>query len=294
MMENTAYELEALAKYTDYIGGQKPHSRILLQAFLPLFIEKFRLLQELQGHQQTFPMDRLKFENGIPLIQQFQLFHRHDPWKQIAISAARAIAQGFPALKEDMRVLEEQVETGGMDCYDFFQDSSSDQDDLRLMTWAVRYSVSSAALGFFLKTVEHFLLCKRAADMKESLAPLAWNKGYCPVCASMPMLAITREQGRQWLQCSRCSHEWTFPRLACPACNHTSPEDTTYLYIEGNPDESVFVCENCKKYLITAHQETSLQAARCPEVLAISLAHLDLILQGKGYDRMAVCDWNTL
>jgi len=293
-MEDTAYELETLTKYTDYIVAQKPHSRILLQAFLPLFIEKFRFLQALQGQKQTFPVDRLKFENGVSLIQQCQFFHRHDPWKRIATSAASAIAQGFPALKEDMRLLAEQIESGDMDCHDLFQNSSSDQDDLKLMTWAVRYSISSAALGFFLKTVEHFLLCKRATDMKDILAPLPWSKGYCPVCASMPMLAITREQGRQWLQCSRCSHEWMFARLTCPACNHPSPEDTTYLHIEGNPDEKVFVCENCGKYLITTHQDTSLLTARCPEVLAISLAHLDLILQGKGYDRMAVSDWNTL
>lgn len=293
-MENTVYELESLTNYMDDINGQKPHAGILLDAFRPIYIEKFRLLQRLRDLKQAFPVDTGKFENGIALTQQFPPFHRDDPWKLLATAAAQAIAQGFPALKEDMILLEEQVTTGAIDCYDFFQEASSDQDDLRFMTWAVRCSVSSAALGFFLKTVEHFLLSKKAADMKEILATISWNKGYCPVCASMPMLAITREQGRQWLQCSRCSHEWQFARLTCPSCGHPSPEDTTYLYVEGDPKEKAFVCEKCGKYLITVHQEASLQESKCPEILAISLVHLDLILQDKGYERMAVCEWNTL
>jgi FdhE protein len=161
------------------------------------------------------------------------------------------------------------------------------------MTWAVKCSVSTAALRLFLRTVESVILSKRAVDMKEILAPLAWNRGYCPVCASMPMLAVTREQGQQWLQCSRCSHEWQFARLTCPACDHMTPDDTTYVYVEGKAEEQAFVCENCQKYLITTNQAGSLQA-QCPEVLAMSLAHLDLILQDKGYSQMAVCDWNTL
>lgn len=293
-MENSAYDLESLATYMDMIVEQKPHTGVLLNAFHPLFIEKIHLLQLMQGKKKTFPLDTLRFQGGIALSRQFQLFLPDDPWKEIATSVARAIAQGFPALQEDMRLLEEQIVNGVIDCYEFFQDSPVDDDDhLHLMTWAVKCSVSTAALGLFLRGVESVILRKRAADMKEIMAPLTWNKGYCPVCASMPMLAITREQGQQWLQCSRCSHEWKFARVTCPSCDHTSPDDTTYLYVEGDPGEKAFVCEKCQRYLITVNQGASLQV-QCPEVLAISLTHLDLILQGRGYSQMAVCDWNTL
>ena len=292
-MENTTYEPEAMQHSMDRIIECRPHVENLLNAFRPILLEKGRLLQLMQDHKKTFTPDAIKFQGGIPLIQQFQLIFPDDPWKLIALSVSRAIPQGFPALQEEMRLLEGQIETGELNCYDFFQDSSNEEDDLQLMTWAVKCSVSTAALGLFLRTVESVILSKRAADMKDILASLTWNRGYCPVCASMPMLAVTREQGRQWLQCSRCSHEWKFARLTCPACEHTAPEDTTYLYVDGKPEEQAFVCENCQKYLITTNQAGSLKT-QCPEILAISLAHMDIILQNKGYSQMAICDWNTL
>lgn len=291
-MENSASELEGIKSYMAKVVEQRPYIGTLLNAFRPILIEKIHLLQLLQGQKKTFPLDAMKFQGGVALGQQFQLFYPDDPWKEIAGSVARAISLGFPALQEDMQLLEEQVATGVVDCYDFFQDSSVDDDNLRLMTSAVQCSVSTAALGLFLRVVEGVILRKRAVDMKETLASLSWDKGYCPVCASMPMLAIIREQGQQWLQCSRCSHEWKFARVTCPSCDHKSPEDTTYLYVEGNSDEKVFVCEECRSYLISVNQAGTLQP-QSPEVLAISLTHLDLILQGKGYSQMAVCDWNT-
>lgn len=292
-MGSTSFEPEAIEHSIDRVIERTPHVANLLNAFRPILLEKARLLRLMQDHRVTFTPDAIKFQGGISLIQQFPLIFPDDPWKLIALSISRAIPQGFPALYEEMRLLEGQIDTGELDCYDFFQESSTEEDDLQLMTWAVKCSVSTAALGLFLRVVESVILSKRAADMREILAPLAWDRGYCPVCASMPMLAVTREQGQQWLQCSRCSHEWKFARLTCPACAHAAPEDTTFLYVEGKPEEQAFVCDNCQKYLITTHQTGSLQR-QCPEILAISMAHLDLILQDKGYSQMAICDWNTL
>jgi FdhE protein len=292
-MGNTTYEPETMQHSIDRIIERNPYVENLLNAFRPILLEKGRLLQLMEDHKKTFTLDDIKFQGGISLIQQFPLISPDDPWKLIAVSICRAIYQGFPTLQEEMWLLKEQIETGDLNCYDFFQDASAEEGDLQLMTWAVKCSVSTAALGLLLRTVESVILSKRATDMKDILAPMTWNRGYCPVCASMPMLAVTREQGQQWLQCSRCSHEWKFARLTCPACNHTAPEDTTYLYVDGKPEEQAFVCENCQKYLITTNQAGSLQT-QCPEVLAISLAHLDLILQDRGYSQMAICDWNTL
>ncbi len=291
-MTNTIYDVEAIQQSMDQTIAHKPHIENLLNAFRPTLLAKSRFLQLMQDHKQTFPVDSMKFQGGIALIQQAQLFFPDDPWKEIADAVTTAIAEGFPSLAEDMKLLGEQIEKGEVDCYDFFQDAASD-DGLQLMTWAVQCSVSTAALGLFLRVVENIILSKRADDMAETLAPLSWDKGYCPVCASMPMLAITREQGQQWMQCSRCSHEWKFARLTCPHCEHKAPDDTTYLYINDEPNEKAYICDNCRKYLITINQSGPLQA-QCPEVLAISLTHLDLILQEKGYGQMAICDWNSL
>ena len=136
------------------------------------------------------------------------------------------------------------------------------------------------------------MLAKKAWDMEAVLAPLSWKKGYCPVCGSFPHLAIIREKGQKWLQCSCCSHEWQFPRLACPYCEHEDPENTNYLFVEGKKEDTAFTCSKCSKYLVTSDHSGSLGRTNA-DLIALSLAHLDLILQEKGFEPMAECEWNT-
>lgn len=291
-MGNTAYELASVKADMDRMIEQKPHIGNLLHAFRPIILEKIHLLQLMQDNKQAFLLDSFKFQEGIALIQQVQLFLPEDPWQEIAAAVTGAISQGFPALVPDMELLGDQIASGEVGCYDFFQTPSPD-DDLQLVTWAAEKKISTAALGLFLRVIASVILSKRAMDMAEEMASLSWTKGYCPVCASMPMLAALREQGQLWLLCSQCSHEWIFPRMTCPYCNHQAPEATEYFYVEGEANEKAFVCGKCQRYLVTVNQAGILDKSN-PTVVAISLTHLDLILQEKGYSQMAMSDWNIL
>lgn len=293
MAKSAFNTLESLASCIDEIQNQKAHTRVLFEAFGPLMMERISFLASMEGEQTTFPVDSQRLEAGISLIQQNQLFLANDPWKQLAISAISAIFRGFPTLRDDMQRLKEQVDSDVVNFQDFFVQPASEETDLQVITWAVKCSVSAAAMELCLKAMERTLLSKRASDMKAIMMGLSWHRGYCPICSSMPMLAIIREQGQQWLQCSHCDHEWIYPRLTCPSCEHHSPDNTTYFYIETSPDEKAFVCEHCQKYLITVNQGGSLRE-QSPEVLAIGLTHLDIILQNKSYTPMATCEWNCL
>jgi FdhE protein len=66
-----------------------------------------------------------------------------------------------------------------------------------------------------------------------------------------------------------------------------------YFYVENKTQESAFVCDKCKKYLITLYRAGKV-FARDMDISAISLIHMDMIMQGKGYDPMAICAWNVL
>jgi FdhE protein len=157
---------------------------------------------------------------------------------------------------------------------------------------AGKNGINPASLQFFLRFLSRFMLSKRAQDMAADLARLSWKKGYCPVCGDYPHLAILREKGQKWLQCSTCSHEWQFSRLSCPNCEHEDPENTNYLFVEGKKDDTAFICNKCGKYLITTNHSGNLYQTNA-DLLALSLVHLDLILQDKGFLPMAVCEWNV-
>jgi FdhE protein len=66
-----------------------------------------------------------------------------------------------------------------------------------------------------------------------------------------------------------------------------------YFYIEKKTQESAFVCDKCKKYLVTLYRAGNV-FARDMDIGAISLIHMDMIMQEKGYEPMASCVWNVL
>jgi FdhE protein len=288
-MDSINYETEALTEEIEKVLAEKPHLGSLIKAFGPLHLEKSRWLGEMNSYEKIFPVDTLQYLEGIPLIRQCRLFLPEDLWKSASRSVAEAIGKGFPHLAEDMANLSKKVADGK---FDFSANSPDTSDNNQLASLAKDLGSNIDALQLFLRCITRFILSKRSKDMAEKLAPLSWKKGYCPICGSFPQLAIIRDKGQRWLQCTNCSHEWTFPRLTCPYCDHEDPENTSYIFVEGKKEDAAFVCSKCKRYLLTAHRSEALLQTN-PDLIALSLAHLDIILQGKGFRPMNECEWNT-
>lgn len=290
-MKNNNDEIDAVSQEIDRIIEQKPHIKPLLDAFRPVILEKARLLLGMADSKRTIPVDEVKYLGGIPLIQQTNLFFPDDPWREMALAVSRAIQAGFPKLAEDMERLAEQITSGLIDAYGYFRPEEV-PDEKRLKEWAEKIPMVPYALGVFINIMTGIILTERAREAAATIAPLSWNKGYCPVCGSFPMLAVTKEQGQRWLQCSQCSHEWTYPRIKCPYCEHENPKATNIYFVDSEKEEKAFTCDKCQKYLITINRPLPLRSID-PCITAIGLTHLDLLLQDKGFSPMAMCGWNT-
>lgn len=292
MMSGISREIETLAKEIAQIQAERPHLASLLEAFGPLLLARSRWLLEVGDGVRKFPIDEMQYLGGVPLIRQCELFLPEDPWKSAGLSIAGAIGQGFPQLAEDMAGLSQRIAAGNFDCFSLL-DAAVLPDEAQLAARAGDLGIAPASLQFFMRILTRLMLGKREREMAAELAPLSWKKGYCPVCGSFPHLAILREQGQKWLQCPSCSHEWQFPRLTCPFCEHEDPENTNYLFVEGKKEDTAFTCEKCRRYLVTSDYSGNLGRTHA-DLIALSLAHLDLILQDKGFLPMAECEWNVL
>jgi FdhE protein len=290
-MQSIINEIEALEEEIKQVLAEKPHVGNLLNAFGPLLLAKSRWLSGVQTYKKTFPVDPIQYTEGKPLIQQCQLFLSEDLWKSAGLSIIEAIDKGFPTLAENMTKLAQLVAEGRFDCFSLIHSSAAPDDD-ELPAQAKELGVMEVSLELLQRFLTRFILAKRARDMAPELDPLSWKKGYCPVCGSFPQLAIIRDKGVKWLQCSSCSHEWQFSRLTCPYCDHEDPKSTHIMFVEGKKEDSAFICEKCRRYLVTANRSDSLRKTS-PDIIAISLAHLDIILQGKGLQPMVNCEWNT-
>ena len=65
------------------------------------------------------------------------------------------------------------------------------------------------------------------------------------------------------------------------------------LFVEGKKEDTAYTCSNCRKYLVTSAQSGDFRQIPA-DLIAISLTHLDLILQEKGFMPMAECEGNSL
>jgi FdhE protein len=65
-----------------------------------------------------------------------------------------------------------------------------------------------------------------------------------------------------------------------------------FFYVEKRAQEAAFSCDKCHRYLVTLNKVSDLNVHDL-DVSALSLTHLDIIMQEKGFAPMVNCAWNT-
>jgi FdhE protein len=282
-----------LEKIMDRAVENNPHSKDIINAFRPVLIEKERILSTLESPEGApLAFDETGFKEGVPLGGQNNLFSADDPWKAVALALIPAMAEGFPPMSKDLGKIRGLIDAGTLDLRDEAV-AGSDEAGKLLCEWASAHSIEEQAFVFLFNMTERVILEKKAREWGALLEGFPWDRGYCPVCGAAPMIAKIKEgQSARILHCSQCSHEWTFSRVTCPACGNVKQKTMTYFFVTDRPQESTCVCEQCRRYLITADRVSELIDFDA-QVCALSLVHLDVMMQEKGYTPMASCEWNT-
>jgi FdhE protein len=273
--------------------ADNPQSEHILTAFKPLFLARESLANELVVRPvDPSSIDRERLSRGIPCIRQAAFFFEDDPWERAGLEAASAIKEGFPVLVDDAVKLGAMIRSGEIRIFDAYEDFPGSIDAV-MAQFSDRAGIKPQAAGLLLGCVTRVMLEAKAKAIGERLRGAGWDKGYCPVCGAHPTIAIIREKITQrWLHCSQCGCEWRFSRMVCPGCGQENPGGLDYFYLEGRDQETAFTCDSCKRYLITLNHISDI-GDQDRDVTAMSLVHLDLIMQEKGFAPMTWCVWNV-
>ena len=290
MPDNT--ETSVMDQIFDRALEQNPHAAELLKAFRPVITMQRQLTESLALPALDYSViDRDRLRAGVPFIRQISLFSPDDPLERIALSLAGAIREGMPKLTEEMDRLSALISGRKLRLTDYFA-ARSGKESRATQQRINDLALSPSNASFLWSLTARVLLERRSREAAEALGPFDWEKGYCPVCGEFPSIALIEEEGgKRFLHCSSSGRSWRFTRVVCPCCEKEAQKEMDYFYVEGKTQESAFVCDRCKKYLVTLYRAGRL-LARDMDVSAISLVHLDMILQDKGYEPMAVCAWN--
>lgn len=110
-----------------------------------------------------------------------------------------------------------------------------------------------------------------------------WDKGYCPICGSLPALALLKEEGKRYLICGFCGHGWAVSRIFCPFCENREATSQYYFYSDEEKGYRVDVCKRCKKYIKAVDTRTVARPVY-PFLEQVATLHLDMLAQEQGLE----------
>ncbi|MCX5845836.1 MAG: formate dehydrogenase accessory protein FdhE [Deltaproteobacteria bacterium] len=283
--------IEQIEKLMDNTIEKNPHCKEIVSAFRPVILERYLLVDKVELKNTDAPkIDKRKFKGGVPVIRQTTLFRDDDPLAEIALSLIPAMKRGFPNLLDDLERLEGIIKKENINIYDYFKSYPADGDTI-VAGWASEFNINAAAVALLLRIIMRIILEKRSQLIEWKWGN--WEKGYCPVCGTFPSIAMIKEKiAERWLHCSQCGYEWKFSRVICPYCEDKAYKEMPFFFVEDKGNDCAFACDKCKRYLITLTRMSDL-IVRDLDISAISLTHLDIIMQEKGFQPMAVCEWNV-
>jgi FdhE protein len=268
-----------------------PQLSNLFNAFGGLIAEQAVFKAELP-HVENAPkeIDEVPFSQGVPILVNNAFSVPLDSLKKSAVRLIPVLMRGFPKISEQLSVIANAVETSGPNSF-----GATDKDlftiDEHVVELAGYLKVDPEILRFTLIQLVKPCAAKKAEAFAELIQKFKWLKGYCPICGSWPEMGFLEGlEGRRWLRCSFCSHEWTFSRTECPFCESHDPDKLEIFYSEGRPFERAELCYECRKYLVSVDLRDRLEVVR--EVAALGMVYLDILAQEEGFSPGAASSWN--
>jgi FdhE protein len=91
------------------------------------------------------------------------------------------------------------------------------------------------------------------ADRSERI-PRNETLAVCPFCSAKPLVGALRPEGdggKRSLICSKCSTEWTFRRIGCPACGEETVQKLAIYTASQFQHVRIEACDTCHYYIKT-------------------------------------------
>ena len=126
------------------------------------------------------------------------------------------------------------------------------------------------------------------ADYRE-IEVLDGTPSTCPLCGSMPIVAVLRREGdgaKKSLICMLCAHEWNFRRIYCPACGEEREPQMAFYSAPEIAHVRVDVCDTCHSYLKSI--DLTKTGLAVPIVDELATIPLDLWAAEHGYQKIQI------
>ncbi len=262
----------------------KPEYALMFDLYEKIYIAQEESKSSIQLQDFTIPDEilALKLEEHFPLVNISQFLIDQNVSEKLFRSICTILIEAGSELSETIKKLSNLTDDKELNLNDMFYEFLKENEDYfdKLET---EYQIDKAIPGFLiynsLKPSLSVFSDKISAYLNHENV---WNKGYCPVCGSMPDLSTFEENGKRFLTCGFCTHKWESKRMYCPFCENADHETMQYFEIEGEEEYRVDVCDKCKKYIKTVDIKKTSRTIYLP-LEKQSTPYIDLKFSGMGY-----------
>lgn len=263
------------------LAKKHPHSAGLIKVFAPFLRVRNKLAAS--GEQVVLPpLDPASFAAGKPWMQTRE-FPYSDALLRKAITqftnaAAKALpaqAEAFAGLKDYLR----RTPSAAKDLVGFRLEGQLST----IKNWAKKHGQPQDAAALLATLLSAAMARHIRIAAQEHTLP-AWNKGYCPLCGSLPQGSVLKHtEGYRYLHCSLCGHQWQYARTACPACEQGDSKNIPLFFLEDHPEERAEACTVCNQYLLGLDTRKMADSEPPLDLHFLCMGPLDILMQEKGF-----------
>ncbi len=270
-----------------------PELATVFDAFKGLVAAQAALKAKLPiSSEHDLAVDPVQYSRGVPIFTRDAFRLSTDDLRKASKHLLPAIEHGFPHIKSQLIAIRSAIESGNLDSTLWV--SAVGCSSTEIERTASDLGVDPGILYFVLGQFSKPFAQKQAESLLPLPKDLQWHKGYCPICGSWPEMSFLEgKEGRRWLRCSFCGHEWSYMRIKCPFCESEDQGKLELLFSEDRKFERAELCYECMKYLVSIDLRD-----RCNDILReaapLGLVYLDVLAQEKGFSPGATCGWNVI
>jgi FdhE protein len=244
-----------------------------------------------------------RLSEGVPILSGIS-FSFLKPALDYALTAlVPTVKACFPAIVPVLERIESEQRRGALDLSHLAEDYLG--GGLKGFREAVPVAeLDRQGLGFAVQLTLSAVLQSLAPLLAGRAADIRWDRGYCPICGSLPLISYLSQPqstpseflvgggGQRYLHCGLCGHDWHVRRQLCAACEKDYSDQHMYLNVAEAAGERIDICPHCAHYLPCIDLREAELSPHL-DTMAVGLAHLDMLAQEKGFTPMIRTPWNT-
>lgn len=286
---NKSIDLENIKEQMIRLKEKRPAYKDILTFFEKIITKQagIRPSIELPLFELESELKKLQTKEGFPLVNK-EDFRIDIPSSITLFQYLCEIGKHTTdKMKEDMKAIEQAYTNSALDLEELMKGHF---DDAYLDRLAEGLNIEKAILKFFVHMSIKPSIDANIDTLKHRIDLGLWQKGYCPICGSLPHMSELRGEGQRYFLCSFCGFKWPGERMMCPFCENRNHKDLQYFYAEGNEVHRVDVCNKCKQYIKTVDTR-KLDYEPDLNLEDITTIHLDILTSQKGFKRPVPSPW---